>query len=272
MILETSTLLMGRIVHDAKRADALNEQATKKGVKAFTKASEAQAAREQSQEEMEMAVTKLINRKKAVLCTSMDSFLKLYERIIKISFTEGDGIKELSNFTPALVEEMHRQIAVVGKIADKSIITKNFIAGYLTGGLLGGLAGSLVDDAQHRLDTARLVAKQAEAVALYENTVSLSCQAITERVRRMTDILTKLNFFFDQSIRHTNEVIDKNGMDKNCYSAEERKGLAACINLAGAVKDVLDATIIDENGEITQRSMEAIANGERNLEKISCLI
>ncbi len=268
----TDALALGKMIYDVKKADSLNEQATRKSVKAFTKASEAELAREQSQEVMEKAVVKLMNRKKAVLCTSMDSFLKLYERIIEINFTEGDGIKELEGFFPSLIEETYMQISTAGKISDKSVITKNFVAGYLMGGLMGAMVGSLVDDAQYKLDTARIVAKQAEATAIYEDTISLSCQAITERVKRMTEVLTKLNFFFDKSIRHTNEVIDKNGAVKNNYSKEERKGLAICINLAGAVKNVLDAPIIDENGEITKKSMEAIVNGEKNLEKINNLI
>lgn len=253
------------LVDALRKADALDEQAAKKVRKAFTKQAEAQAAREQSQKEMKMEVTKLINRKKAVLCTSMDSFLRLYERIIKINFTEGDGIKELSNFTPALVKETYGQIEVAGKIADKSVTTKDVIVGVLTRVFFGALAHSIVDDAQYKLDMARLTAKEARAEALYENTVSMACQAVTERVRRMTDILTKLNFLFYQGIEHTNEVIDKNGMDKSRYSAEERKGLAACIDLAKAVKDVLDAPIIDENGELTKISMEAIETGERHL-------
>lgn len=272
MIMEILSVALGKIIHDVKRADSLNEQAVRKSVKALTRASEAQSAREQSQENMEKAARKLMNRKKAVLCTSMDSFLSLYERIIKINFTEGDGIKELENFLPVLAEETHMQIAAIGKISDMSVITKNFVIGGLTGGLMGAVAGSLIDDAQYRLDTARIVAKQAEVVAIHEDTVSLACQAVTERVNRMTDVLTKLNFFFDASIRNTNKVIDKNGTDRNNYSGEERKGLAVCINLAGAVKDILDAPIIDENGEITKKSMETIENGERNLKEIGHLI
>lgn len=264
------------IVDALIKADALDEQAAKKVRKAFTQQAEAQAAKEQAQKEMKMEVTKLINRKKAVLCTSMNSFLRLYEKIIKINFTEGDGIKELSNFTPALAEETYGQIEVIGKIDDRSVTAKDVMVGFLTGGLLGAFTHSLecsiVNDAQNRLDMARLTAKEAGAKALHENTVSLACQAVTERVRRMTDILTKLNFLFYQGIEHTNEVLEKNGMDKNHYSAEERKGLASCINLAKAVKDVLDAPIIDEKGELTQRSMEAIENGKSHLEKIRSLI
>lgn len=267
MIVEVTSLAL-KSIHDVRKADGLNTQATKKNVKSFTRESEARFAREQSQEIMEKAVIKLINRKKAVLCTSMDSFLTLYERIVKINFTEGDGIKELEDFSPALIEETHLQVAVAGKISDKSVITKNFVIGFLSGGMIGAAAGFLVDDAQYKLDTARILAKQAEVVAIHEDTINLSCQAITERVKRMTDVLTKLNFFFDKSISNTNEIIDENGMDKNNYSREERKGLAICVNLAGTVKNVLDAPIVDEYGEITKKSMEVILNGEKNIEEI----
>jgi hypothetical protein len=88
----------------------------------------------------------------------------------------------------------------------------------------------------------------------------------------MTDVLTRLNILFTKSIKYTNEIIDKNGLDKNNYSPEERKSLGTCINLAGTVKTILDVPIIDENNELTEKSMIAVLMGEQSLLEIGQVI
>lgn len=82
----------------------------------------------------------------------------------------------------------------------------------------------------------------------------------------MTDILTKLNILFYKGIQESERIIERNGYDKYKYTEDERKSLAVCINMAGAVKGILDAPIIDKNGEITQKSLEAISKGEKCLQ------
>jgi hypothetical protein len=138
--------------------------------------------------------------------------------------------------------------------------------------MVGALAASITDDAQRNLDAARIHSKQADAAVMVEKTVSLSYQAITERANRMTDVLTRLNILFTKSIKYTNEIIDRNGLDKNNYSSEERKSLGTCINLAGTVKTILDVPIIDENNELTEKSMIAVLMGEQSLLEIGQVI
>jgi len=265
-------VLAGVSYNQLKKGENLNEQATRKNIKSFTKIAEAEEAQRHTKETMTKAVIKLTNRKKAVLSTTMDSFLNLYGRIKKINFTESDGIRELDNFSPNMLEEIHNQVVFVGKISNPPAITKNVVFGYLTGGIVGALAASITDDAKRNLDAARIHARQAEAVIMAQKTISHSYQAISERVNRMTDILTKLNFLFRKSIQHTNEIIDRNGFDKKQYSAEERKDLGNCMNLAGVVKNILDVPIIDENNELTEKSMIAILMGEQCLAEISQVI
>lgn len=261
-------ITLGKMIYDMHKSDQLNEQAEKKNMKAFGRLADAEIAQKETEEIMNNMVLRLTNRKRAILSSSMSDFLNIYEKLMKINFTESDGIRELNNFSPMIAGELHTQILLVRNLPQMPTLTKNVAVGFLVGGLAGAVTSSIVDDAQRNLDMARLQAKQADAVVQHLKGVRLAYEAITERARLMTDVLTKLNILFVKSIRHTNSIIDERGLDKHNYSLEDRKALATCVNLAGAVKDILDAPIIDKNGEITQKSLETIQFGEQCLRAI----
>ena len=89
----TELVFFGGLVkttHDIVSSDRIDKQTEKKNIKSFTKIAESQASLDREKEVMEKAVLKLVNRKKAVLSTSMRLFLELYEKIIKINFNEID--------------------------------------------------------------------------------------------------------------------------------------------------------------------------------------
>lgn len=263
---------LGKAIYDMHKSDQLNEQAERKQHKALKRIAEARAEQEQTAEIMEKAVLRLTNRKNAVLISTMNDFLALYQKIIKINFTESEGIRELGTFTPVIANEMQMQITTVRNLPKTPVVTKNVVVGYLIGGLAGAITSSIVDDSQRNLDQARLQSKQADAVVTYTQTVGLAYQGITERVNRMTDVLTKLNLLFYKGIQESEKIIEKNGSDKRSYSAKEREILAVCINMAGAVKAILDTPIIDKNGEVTKKSLEAIVIGEKSLEAVNAVI
>ena len=271
MLIESALLFGGaaKIINDLKTSDELNEQARKKNIRALSRVAEAQIEQKDAESAMNQEILRLYNRKKAILSTSMDSFLHLYEKIMKINFTETEGIIELKIFTPEIRKEIYTDINTARSTAPMPVITKNVVVGLLLGGLTGAITSSIVDDSQRNLDEARIRARQAEAVALQAQTISLSYQGITERVKRITDVLTKLNILFVKVIRYSNELIDKNGIDKSRYSFSDRQSLAVCINLAKAIKDLLDAPIIDQNSEVSQKSLEAVQKGEQCLQAVN---
>ena len=72
--------------------------------------------------------------------------MSLYEKIIKINFTETEGIIELKNFTPEIRKEIYTDINTARATAPMPVITKNVIVGLLLGGLTGAITSSIVDD------------------------------------------------------------------------------------------------------------------------------
>lgn len=265
-------VILGKVIYDMHKSDQLNEQAERKQHRALKRIAEARANQEQTIEIMEKAILRLTNRKNAVLVSTMDSFLTLYEKIIRINFTESEGIRELGNFTPAVASEMQMQISTIRNLPNTPTVTKNVVIGYLIGGLAGAVTSSIVDDSKRNLDQARIQSRQADAIVAQAQTVGLAYQGITERVNRMTDVLTKLNLLFYKGIQESEQLIKKNGSDKRKYTENERQTLAACINVAGAVKGILDTPIIDRDGELTKKSLEAIACGEKCLQAIDAVI
>lgn len=148
------------------------------------------------------------------------------------------------------------------------------VGGLLSAGIFASavISGSIKKDSERNLDYAKLYAKQAEVVRTQNQTLSLSYEAIDERSKLLTDVLTKLNVFFLSSLNNVSEIIDKNGMDKSLYTYQEREALAVCINLAVAVKKLLDTPLIDTQGEIAKQSQEAIDFGNQCIEKMASLI
>lgn len=259
---------VGKVVHDMRESDRINEQAGKKSIKSFSRIAEAQIAQREAEEAMNNAVLRLTNRKRAILSTSMKDFLMVYEKLVRINFVESDGIRELDSFTPAIAENLHTQISAVQNMPQTPVLTKNVVIGCLLGGIFGAVTSSIVDDSKRSLDLARMQSRQADVIAQQAKGISLAYQAVTERASSMTDVLTKLNILFIKGIRYTDSLIEKRGVDKGKYTLEDRKSLAACINLAGVVKSILDTPIIDMEGEITQKSLETIQLGERCLQEV----
>ena len=256
MLTEALIVTAGKVVYDMHKSDKLNEQAERRSKKSFSRIADAQIAQKEAEEEMNNAVLRLTNRKRAILSTSMKDFL------------ESDGVRELGEFTPAVVEDLHTQISAAQNMPQMPVITKNVVVGWLLGGLFGAVSSSIVDDSKRNLDLARMQSRQADVIAQQSKGVSLAYQAVTERASSMTEVLTKLNMLFVRGVRYTGALIEERGGDKRNYTLEDRKSLAVCVNLAGAVKSILDAPIIDREGKITQKSLETIQLGERCLQEI----
>lgn len=270
MIVEGLTALtVGKVIHDMRQSDQLNEQAKKKMVKSFSRIADAQIAQKEEEEVMQNAVLRLTNRKRAILATSMKDFLHVYEKLLKINFVESDGIKELEEFTPAIAEDLHMQISTIQGMPQMPVVTKNVVVGWLIGGFFGAVSSSIVDDSKKNLDMSRMQSRQADVIAQQAQGITLVYQAVTERASSMADVLTKLNMLFIKGIRYTDALMERKGVEKRNYTLEDRKALAACINLAGAVKGILDVPIIDTKGEITQKSLETIQLGEHYLQEIN---
>ncbi|WP_160690080.1 hypothetical protein [Clostridium sp. C2-6-12] len=246
------------------KADKNNEKADKINIKAFEKIEEAKINQKKYQENMDMSLEKLINRKKGILSTSIREFLEIYEKIMKIDFEEGDGIKELSMnmFAPEVVNELKNTVTTA---VGNQLTTKQAIITYL----FGGISGIIAKEAEMNLGVANIRKRQANVIEAHSETICIALNAIIQRCDRISEILAKLNLLFMKSIKTTGEIISQKGMNRLNYTKSDKEAIMTCINIASTIKKILDTKLFDEKGEITKQSIEAIQIGDQYLNEIN---
>jgi hypothetical protein len=255
-----------KMVKDLKESDELNERAEKKRKRAYQNLSQAISEKMDAEEIMNEEVRKLIRRKEGILCSTIREFMDVYGQIKKIEFRETDGIKELDKFSLACCSEIDKQVMQIQqKDLSSSEITKNVIKGFLVGGLAGAITSSIVDDAQNNLNMAKDKARQSQVLAEQQSIYSASFKAISERAQRMREVLTKLNMCFLKSIKNTENIIREKGLERDKYETNDISQIGVCLNLAKAIKEILDTKILDQDFELTRASLLAIENGNQCL-------
>lgn len=258
---------MIRFVYNMIQSDKNNARAESINLKAFNREETAKAKVKEKEKQVNDSIEKLANRKRAVLITSMKEFLETYQKIKKINFTEGDGIKELMNLQFSLAEytDMEKMVHVATvKMTPAQTVTAMV--------LKGGISGVISKESEINLNIANIRKKQSYVVESQMESIYTSLDYLYQRCERITDILTKLNMFFMKSVKAMKALIDERGLDKRTYTREDKEMIMNCINFAGTIKSILDARILDDNGELTQQSLELIDLGNQYLQKIQNVV
>lgn len=270
MILEAGAVIgVGRMIYDMYQSDKMDEMALNKSVKSMNRMEEAKAAQRVKKEDAKQSMLRLGNRKRGILGSSMKRFVEVYGTIKKINFVDTDGVSEFKFLPQVWEHETVSQISYASApMTDGEMVATMVINGFFWG-IGGGITALVKKDSQRNLDMARVRAKQARLITEQANTVSLAYEAIIERSDQITDVLTKLNLLFVKSLTNTERIIAERGVDKLNYSLSDRENLAVCVNLAVAVKKIIDTPLLDETGEIAAKSLEAIKIGQECIQTIN---
>lgn len=254
---------MIRMIYNMVQADKKNAQADKINIKAFEKMAEAENKKNQQEYDTKMSLEKLANRKKGILQTSMKDFLQTYEKMMKIDFQEGEGIKELSlsSLSPAQFDEIKTMTSVAGMTMTDGQAIAAFI-------FKGGISGYIHKEAEINVSVASIRRKQADVVEAQTETICIALDAIKQRADRISDLLVKLNILFRKSIETTERIINEKGKNRSHYTKDNKEYLMTCMNVASTIKTIIDSKLLDEEGEITKQSLEAIVIGENYLNTI----
>ena len=134
-VLVTTAVLYGASQLDS--ASGKRRAAERLSLKSINRIGDAHKAVHEEGQRTQQSVERLANRKFGILQTSIRKFVSSYERLMRINFRAGDGIKELAD--PALIDrnlELMRDIDVrVGSVVKSSDVA--FLSSMLTSG--GGL-------------------------------------------------------------------------------------------------------------------------------------
>lgn len=259
---------------DIIKADKYNAEADRVNIKALNKMGDAEREQREQEQKTMQALQKLANRKRGIISTSINDFISVYEQIMKINFNESDEIKSLgtSAISPAVIGEMKTMVSVAGYSLDSNQVVSTFLMGTLTGGLLGGVSHIIAKEAELNAAAAKARRRFADVAASQSETITVALDAIYQRAERMAKLLAQLNLLFRKSIETTSAIIDKNGSNRSNYSIKEKEYIRSCLNFADAIKKVLDAPLLDQEGNLTKKSIEVIQTGQEYLQKMNTMV
>ena len=277
-------LLAGGLAYTFAKTDQamkIDEKAQKKYAQAYERQASAIELIKEKQQLADDSLMKVANRKRAIFSTTIKDFLQLYENIIKINFTSSEGVIELSKsmLSPANIEEMRYMTVVAISPMSEKELTYTFLVeglkGWFFAGPIGASAsafgGAMVKDSERNLSKANSQLKISDVLYSQAETTVVILDMITERSKRIADLLAKMNLLFLRSIKSSSEVIAKNGFDRLSYNVDDRMILMTCINLADAVKKIIDTPLLDKNGELTQASLDTLEIGNEYMKKLEQL-
>lgn len=247
----------------------IDERAKKKFARAYERQAEANDLVNKKNKQAEIALKKVINRKRGILSSSMRNFLTVYEKIIKINFLQSQGMKELEG--NIITADNLKSIQGMTAISMRPMTDMELIGTFLGGGGGVGIGHAMIEDSKRNLSLANKQLRASEVVYSQAENLSLIIDTLTERSEKIANLLAKLNMLFIKSINHTNQIIDKNGFDRNNYTENDRKALMTCMNIASTIKKIIDVPLVDKQGQLAKETMEAINIGNQFLNKLQNL-
>lgn len=121
----------------------------------------------------------------------------------------------------------------------------------IMGLIVGAKASKAKDEARSNYAKAEQFADEAELA-------SELCYSIARRASMFSSLLKSLDMRFVPLISDMDSIIRQKGVDFKNYSKEQQETIAACASLAGAIKAILDTTILTEDGLMTAESGDTL--------------
>lgn len=260
------TVGVGKVVYDMWQSDKYEKQARSINYEAFSIVESAARKSREEYAKTTQTLLKLANRKKGIMNGSLPKFLEVYRKIIKINFKEVDSLD--GDRALVLQENSIRSIDQMISVSGVSMSDKEIIGTFLFSWQYGGLSGAIKKDAKINLDLAYTRSDEAEVIASQYETAQIALKGIGDKAESFLKLLAQMNRLFLMSIQHTDKIIDGNGFDRQNYSADDKKALMNCINLAKAIKDILEAPLFEADGKVSQQANRALVVGDEYIRKL----
>lgn len=167
----------------------------------------------------------------------------------------------------------------------------NATLAWLGGGALGvgyGMAGGMVvlgglvvgpalavggalfaSQARKALNDAYGNREKAEAFKAQAKTIGTALKSIYVRSNQLVKLLDGLDTYFVRHVDDMASTIKQQGTDWMSYSQDEKQQIYRCVQLASAIKIILDTPLLKESGELDQATTKALSNGESCLRLIA---
>lgn len=254
-----------KICYSANKALEMDEKALKKYAKAFEKSEEAELLVRKKAEYTDKRLGNVAKKKRAIVQNTVPRFVEVYSQIQKIDLENKSSGNEIA------IQQNAKKLAAINSISisvKKDFTDKELVCGLITKGL-----GKLMEmDSERYLSAANNQMRQANVIYSQAQSVGEIYDAIVGRADRIANLLMTINALFIKSIEETERVINKNGLDVHNYNDFDKGVLMTCVNIAGAVSDLIDIPVVNEDGIICESAMEMIETGEKYISKMKQLM
>lgn len=261
-------LAVGALVqtcYSANKSLEMDERALKKYAKAFEKNEEAALLVKKKSEFTNKRLANVAKKKRAIMQSTVPRFVEVYSKIQKIEVENKSEVNELA------VRSNVQKLAVLNSISmsvKKDFTDKELVCGFITKGI-----GKLMEmDSERYLSAASIQMRAANVVYSQAESIGERYDAIVGRADRISKLLMAMNALFVKSIAETERVINANGLNVRNYSEYDKGVLMTCVNIAGAMSEIIDVPVVDEKGIICDSAIKMIETGEQYIAKMNNII
>ncbi|WP_298845906.1 DUF4339 domain-containing protein [Clostridium sp.] len=136
------------------------------------------------------------------------------------------------------------------------------------GGLVAGPAlaiGGVImsSQAKKKLNESYGNMEKAKVMQKEMQLAGTSLEAISVRADQITQLLEKINNYFMQGIANMKYIIEIEGTSWVNYSQSSKYAIFASTKIAQVIKAILDTSLIDEDGNLTVQSKQALIEGNK---------
>lgn len=256
---------VAKAFYSVDKAEKLDDKALKKYAKAFERSEEAELLVKKKAEYTEKRLGNVVKKKRAIIQSTVPKFVKVYEQIQKIEIENKALVNEIT------MKNNIQKLGILNSMSislKKDFSDKELICGCLTKGLFNMIeveSEKFLSAANSQVRASNVVYSQAESVVEIYN-------AICERADRISKLLMTMNLLFVKSIDEAEKVMNTNGLNVRNYSERDKGVLMTCVNIAGAISDIIDVPVINEQGQICESAIEMIKTGEQYLNQMKNMI
>ena len=252
--------------YDLNKSVEMDERALKKYSKAFETNEEAKLLVKKKAEFTDKRLANVAKKKRAIIQNTVPRFVEVYGKIQKIELENKQKVNELA------LRKNVQSLAALNTISSISVKKPFTDSELVCGWLLKGIGNVAVMDSERYLSAANSQVRSANVVYSQAQSVGEVYDAIVARADRISNLLMAMNALFVKSCTETERVINANGLNVRNYSEYDKGVLMTCVNIAGAVSDIIDVPVVDEKGVLCDSALEMIETGENYIEKMRQLM
>jgi hypothetical protein len=144
------------------------------------------------------------------------------------------------------------------------------LGGIVAGPVLAVAGGMMASKAQEAKYESMENYDKAMAEVAKMDIARCSVEGINERVREFIRVLEPINNDFKDYLAELKSIVNKND-DFSTYNESNKKSVFVTVSIAKTIKNVCDTPIIDEDGEITVKSEEALKYANDLIDKLKAI-